>query len=59
MDLVVKAENELSNRMHIDKAILQTWREHFAQFMRDRGGRTRVGYLLGYLQDLCAVRGQR
>jgi hypothetical protein len=35
--LVVKAENELSKRLHIDKAMLQTWREHFAQLMRDQG----------------------
>jgi hypothetical protein len=35
--LVVKAENELSRRPHIDKAMLQTWREHFAQLMRDQG----------------------
>lgn len=35
--LVVKAENELTKRLHIDKALLQTWREHFAQLMRDQG----------------------
>lgn len=35
--LVVKAENELSKRLHIDKAMLQTWREHFAHLMREQG----------------------
>jgi type IV secretory pathway VirD2 relaxase len=35
--LVVKAENELSKRLRIDKARLQTWREHFAQLMREQG----------------------
>jgi hypothetical protein len=35
--LVVKAENELTKRLHIGKAMLQTWREHFAQLMRDQG----------------------
>lgn len=35
--LVVKAENELSKRLRIDKAMLQTWREHFAQLMREQG----------------------
>jgi len=34
--LVVKAENELSKRLRIDKAMLQAWREHFAQLMRDQ-----------------------
>jgi hypothetical protein len=33
----VKAENELSKRLHIDKALLQTWREHFAQLVREQG----------------------
>jgi hypothetical protein len=35
--LVVKAEDELSKRLHIDKAMLQTWRELFAQLMREQG----------------------
>jgi hypothetical protein len=35
--LVVKAEDELSKRLHIDKALLQTWREHFAQLTREQG----------------------
>jgi hypothetical protein len=35
--LIVKAENELGKRLHIDKALLQEWREHFAQLMRKQG----------------------
>ena len=35
--LVVKAENELGRRMHIDKQLLRDWREHFAQLMREQG----------------------
>ena len=35
--LVVKAENEQGTRLHIDKAMLRTWREDFAQLMRDQG----------------------
>ena len=35
--LVVKAESEQGRRLHIDKAMLRTWREDFAQLMRDQG----------------------
>ena len=35
--LVVKAENEVGRRMHIDKPLLRDWREHFAQLMREQG----------------------
>jgi hypothetical protein len=35
--LVVKAESEQGNRLHIDKAMLRTWREDFAQLMREQG----------------------
>jgi hypothetical protein len=35
--LVVKAENELGQRLHIDKQLLRDWREHFAQLMREQG----------------------
>src|ERR1700683_569259 len=35
--LVVKAESEVSQRMHIDKQRLRDWREHFAQLMREQG----------------------
>jgi hypothetical protein len=35
--LVVKAENELGKRLHIDKAMLHEWQEHFAQLMRAQG----------------------
>ena len=35
--LVVKAENELGRRLHIDKQLLRDWREHFAQLMREQG----------------------
>jgi hypothetical protein len=33
--LVVKAENELGRRPHIDKQLLRDWREDFAQLMRE------------------------
>ncbi|MGC1387872.1 MAG: relaxase/mobilization nuclease domain-containing protein [Steroidobacteraceae bacterium] len=35
--LVVKAENELGRRLHINKQLLRDWREDFAQLMRDQG----------------------
>jgi hypothetical protein len=35
--LVVKAENELSRRLHIDKQRLRDWREDFARLMREQG----------------------
>lgn len=35
--MVVKAESELGQRLHIDKAMLRAWREDFAQLMRDQG----------------------
>lgn len=35
--LVVKAEGQDGRRLHIDKATLRDWREHFAQLMRDQG----------------------
>jgi hypothetical protein len=35
--LVVKAENELGRRLHIDKQLLRDWREDFAQLMREQG----------------------
>jgi hypothetical protein len=35
--LVVKAENELGRRLHIDKQLLRNWREDFAQLMREQG----------------------
>jgi hypothetical protein len=35
--LIVKAESELTKRLHIDKGMLQDWREHFAQLMREQG----------------------
>jgi len=35
--LVVKAENEQGKRLHIDKAMLRTWREDFAQLTREQG----------------------
>jgi hypothetical protein len=34
---VVKAENELGRRLHIDKQRLRDWREDFAQLMREQG----------------------
>ncbi len=37
MHLVVKAESEQGQRLHIDKAMLRAWREHFAQLMREQG----------------------
>ena len=35
--LVVKAESEQGRRLHIDKAMLRSWREDFAQLMREQG----------------------
>src|SRR5208283_479888 len=35
--LVVKAENELGRRLHIDKQLLRDWREDFARMMREQG----------------------
>jgi hypothetical protein len=35
--LVVKAEGRDGRRLHIDKATLREWREHFAKLMRDQG----------------------
>ncbi len=35
--LVVKAESEEGKRLHIDKAMLRTWREDFAHLMREQG----------------------
>ena len=35
--LVVKAENELGRRLHIDKQRLRDWREDFARLMREQG----------------------
>ncbi len=35
--LVVKAENELGRRLHIDKQRLREWREDFARLMREQG----------------------
>ena len=35
--LVVKAENELGRRLHIDKQLLREWREDFARLMREQG----------------------
>ncbi len=35
--LVVKAENELGRRLHIDKQLLRNWREDFAQLIREQG----------------------
>jgi hypothetical protein len=32
-----KAESELGKRLHIDKTMLRTWREDFAQLMREQG----------------------
>jgi len=34
---VVKAENELGRRLHIDKQRLREWREDFARLMREQG----------------------
>ena len=35
--MVVKAESEEGLRLHIDKAMLRTWREDFARLMREQG----------------------
>lgn len=35
--LVVKAENELGRRLHIDKPLLREWRQDFARIMREQG----------------------
>jgi len=35
--VVVKAESEQGKRLHIDKAMFRTWREDFAQLMREQG----------------------
>jgi hypothetical protein len=35
--LVVKAENELGRRLHIDKLLLREWRQDFARMMREQG----------------------
>jgi relaxase-like protein len=35
--MVVKAESEEGQRLHINKAMLRAWREHFAQLMREQG----------------------
>ena len=35
--MVVKAEAEEGQRLHIDKEMLRTWRKDFAQLMRDQG----------------------
>ena len=35
--LVVKAENELGRRLHIDKPLLREWREDFARMLREQG----------------------
>ncbi len=35
--MVVKAESELGQRLHIDKPVLRQWREDFAQAMREQG----------------------
>ena len=35
--LIVKAENELGQRLHIDRAMLRNGREYFAQPMREQG----------------------
>jgi hypothetical protein len=35
--LVVKAESEQDKRLHINKEMLRTWREDFAQLMREQG----------------------
>ncbi|MDB6043044.1 MAG: hypothetical protein JWM63_1595 [Gammaproteobacteria bacterium] len=34
--LVVKAESEQGERLHIDKAMLRTWRDDFARLMREQ-----------------------
>lgn len=35
--MVVKAEDELGRRLHIDKPMLREWREDFARAMREQG----------------------
>jgi hypothetical protein len=35
--LLVKAENELGRRLHVDKPMLREWREDFARMMREQG----------------------
>jgi hypothetical protein len=35
--MVVKAEDELGRRLHVDKPMLREWREDFAQAMREQG----------------------
>ncbi|MFL6602192.1 MAG: hypothetical protein ACJ8R9_12775 [Steroidobacteraceae bacterium] len=35
--IVVKAEDELGRRLHIDKEMLRQWREDFARMMREQG----------------------
>ncbi len=35
--MIVKAESEEGQRLHIDKAMLRTWREDFARLMREQG----------------------
>jgi hypothetical protein len=35
--MVIKAESEHGQRLHIDKAMLRTWREDFARLMREQG----------------------
>ena len=35
--LVVKAEDELGKRLHVDKPMLREWREDFARTMREQG----------------------
>jgi hypothetical protein len=37
LHLVVKAENEHGQRLHIDKQMLREWREDFAAMMREQG----------------------
>jgi hypothetical protein len=35
--MVVKAENDNGQRLHVDKALLRQWREDFARMMREQG----------------------
>ncbi|MGH8138072.1 MAG: hypothetical protein ACREVV_07750 [Steroidobacteraceae bacterium] len=35
--MVVKAESEHGQRLHIDKEMLRQWREDFARMMREQG----------------------
>src|ERR1700741_4090766 len=35
--MVVKAESEQGQRLHIDKTMLRSWREDFARLMREQG----------------------